>query len=125
MSGLTHYTFLCTRIILCAQWVQKYDHTKIAAARTLEEAAKKKKADADAAAEAAAAAAAAAAAEAEAEAEAESAASSPGKNAAFIFLKPHACTDKARELLSAQLVAKEFTVLTKGEITGTTIDEKM
>eukprot|EP01047_Picozoa_sp_COSAG01_P002386 COSAG01_NODE_63_length_29632_cov_270.650662_35_plen_202_part_00 len=47
-----------------------------------------------------------------------------GQNCAFIFIKPHACTEKAKALVQSTLSAKGFKVLTEGELSGTTIDEK-
>ncbi|CAD7933307.1 unnamed protein product [Amoebophrya sp. A25] len=45
-------------------------------------------------------------------------------NSAFVFVKPHANTDKAREVVKAGLEAKKVTVLKEGLITGKEIDEK-
>uniref|UniRef100_A0A7S1LER7 Nucleoside-diphosphate kinase n=1 Tax=Neobodo designis TaxID=312471 RepID=A0A7S1LER7_NEODS len=45
-------------------------------------------------------------------------------NRAFVFVKPHAATDKTAELVSAQLKAKGMTVLSEGDISSKDIDEK-
>jgi len=46
------------------------------------------------------------------------------KNQAFLFIKPHACTPKAQELVEKELKAKGFTVLSQGEISAADIDKK-
>lgn len=48
-----------------------------------------------------------------------------GKNAAFVFLKPHACTDPAKALVATGLKDKGFKILAEGELTGDVIDAKM
>lgn len=46
------------------------------------------------------------------------------KNSAFVFIKPHANTEKAREVVKSTLEAKKLTVLKEGLISGKEIDEK-
>jgi len=48
----------------------------------------------------------------------------PPKNAAFVFIKPHAVTDKVKELVKAGLEAKGLTILREGSIKGEVIDKK-
>jgi len=48
----------------------------------------------------------------------------PAKNAAFVFIKPHAVTDKVKELAKQHLQSKGITILSEGSLTGATIDEK-
>ena len=47
------------------------------------------------------------------------------KNSAFVFLKPHACTEAAKELVKKELEAKGFTILAERGITGQEIDTNM
>jgi len=44
-------------------------------------------------------------------------------NAAFVFIKPHANTAKAQELVEKTLKAKGITIVSQGEILGEQIDE--
>jgi len=46
------------------------------------------------------------------------------KNAAFVFIKPHANTDKVKELAKKQLQAAGIQILAEGAIDGKTIDSK-
>merc|ERR1711920_353651 len=46
------------------------------------------------------------------------------KNSAFVFIKPHAVTDKVRELAKAGLEAKGLTIRKEGSIKGEVIDKK-
>jgi len=46
------------------------------------------------------------------------------QNAAFVFIKPHANTDKVRDLAKAGLTAKGIRILAEGSLTGEVIDEK-
>jgi hypothetical protein len=46
------------------------------------------------------------------------------KNAAFLFLKPHAATDAAKALLESELSKRGLTVTKQGELSGETIDKK-
>ena len=45
-------------------------------------------------------------------------------NRAFLFIKPHAVTEKTKELAKEALVAKGLNVLSEGELTAAVIDEK-
>jgi nucleoside diphosphate kinase len=45
-------------------------------------------------------------------------------NQAFVFIKPHAVTDKVKECVKKGLEARGITILAEGEITGEVIDEK-
>merc|ERR1711934_305853 len=45
-------------------------------------------------------------------------------NKAFLFIKPHAVTEKTKELAKEALVAKGLNVLSEGELTAAVIDEK-
>jgi nucleoside diphosphate kinase len=47
-----------------------------------------------------------------------------GKNSAFVFIKPHAVTEKCKELVKAGLEAKKLTILTEGSISSEDIDAK-
>ena len=47
------------------------------------------------------------------------------KNKAFIFVKPHANTEKSRAMVKAQLEKKGLTVLKEGQIDAKDIDAKM
>merc|ERR1719382_268460 len=53
-------------------------------------------------------------------------ATSPGqpKNSAFVFVKPHAVTDKANALVADRLKAKGLSITSEGTLTSETIDEK-
>merc|ERR1719343_1477304 len=46
------------------------------------------------------------------------------KNSAFVFIKPHAVTDKVKELVKAGLEAKGLKILQEGSIKGEVIDKK-
>merc|ERR1719401_867712 len=46
------------------------------------------------------------------------------KNAAFVFVKPHAVTDKVKVLVKERLEAKGITILKEGDIKGEDIDSK-
>jgi len=46
------------------------------------------------------------------------------KNAAFVFIKPHAVTDKVKALAKSGLEAKGIKILAEGSLSGATIDEK-
>jgi len=46
------------------------------------------------------------------------------KNTAFVFVKPHAVTDKVKELVKKGLEEKKFTILTEGSLDSKVIDEK-
>jgi len=46
------------------------------------------------------------------------------KNAAFVFIKPHAVTEKTKELAKKGLESKGITILKEGSLTGEVIDEK-
>jgi len=48
----------------------------------------------------------------------------PNKNVAFVFLKPHACTDAAKELVRQELTKRGISITGEGMILGTVIDEK-
>lgn len=50
--------------------------------------------------------------------------SSGGTNAAFVFIKPHAATDKVKELAKRTLESKGIKILAEGSLSGETIDEK-
>jgi len=52
------------------------------------------------------------------------AATKAATNAAFVFIKPHAVTDKVKEVAKAGLLAKGIKILSEGELTGPVIDEK-
>jgi nucleoside diphosphate kinase len=45
-------------------------------------------------------------------------------NKAFLFIKPHAVTEKTKELAKETLIAKGLNVLSEGELTAAVIDEK-
>lgn len=45
-------------------------------------------------------------------------------NSAFVFIKPHAVTDKVKELVESQLQAKGLTILSQGSISSEDIDAK-
>merc|ERR1719482_1502530 len=45
-------------------------------------------------------------------------------NSAFVFIKPHAVTDKVKALAKAGLQAKGIKILAEGSLSGKTIDEK-
>merc|ERR1719259_1129553 len=45
-------------------------------------------------------------------------------NAAFVFIKPHAVTEKVKDLAKAGLEAKGIKILGEGSLSGETIDEK-
>lgn len=45
-------------------------------------------------------------------------------NSAFVFIKPHANTEKARQVVKAELEQKGLKVLSEGLITGEEIDQK-
>mmetsp|Transcript_47231 Transcript_47231/g.151363 ORF Transcript_47231/g.151363 Transcript_47231/m.151363 type:complete len:332 (-) Transcript_47231:218-1213(-) len=47
------------------------------------------------------------------------------KNTAFVFIKPHAVTDKVKTTVTAGLKAKKMTILTEGSITAEQIDQGM
>jgi hypothetical protein len=46
------------------------------------------------------------------------------KNVAFVFIKPHACTEPAKELVRAELTKRGIAITGEGTILGTVIDEK-
>jgi len=48
----------------------------------------------------------------------------PAKNTAFVFIKPHAVTDKVKSLAKAGLEAKGIKILKEGSIKGEVIDKK-
>jgi len=48
----------------------------------------------------------------------------PAKNAAFVFIKPHAVTDKVISLVKGYLAGRGVRVLAEGRIAGEQIDEK-
>merc|ERR1719324_2106739 len=48
----------------------------------------------------------------------------PAKNSAFVFIKPHAVTDKVKALAKAGLEAKGIRILKEGSIKGEVIDKK-
>jgi len=48
----------------------------------------------------------------------------PAKNAAFVFIKPHAVTDKVKELAKAGLESHGIKILKSGSIKAETIDKK-
>jgi nucleoside diphosphate kinase len=48
----------------------------------------------------------------------------PLKNQAFVFVKPHAVTDKVNALVRDELKSKGITILEEGELTSEVIDEK-
>jgi len=52
--------------------------------------------------------------------------SQPGKpkNAAFVFVKPHAVTAETNKLVRSGLEAKGLKVLSEGELTSEVIDQK-
>ena len=43
---------------------------------------------------------------------------------AFVFIKPHACTEKVIELVKAKFSEVGVSIISEGEIDGATIDEK-
>jgi len=45
-------------------------------------------------------------------------------NSAFVFIKPHAVTDKVKDLVKAGLEEKNIKVLAEGSLSGEVIDEK-
>merc|ERR1719389_1257828 len=45
-------------------------------------------------------------------------------NSAFVFIKPHAVTDKVKSLAKAGLQSKGIKILAEGSLSGETIDEK-
>merc|ERR1719440_1002549 len=45
-------------------------------------------------------------------------------NSAFVFIKPHAVTDKVKALAKSGLEAKGIKILAEGSLSGKTIDEK-
>lgn len=47
-----------------------------------------------------------------------------GKNAAIVFIKPHAVTSAVEELVRKQLAANGITIMSNGKINAETIDEK-
>eukprot|EP00968_Pinguiococcus_pyrenoidosus_P007964 scaffold553_cov238-Pinguiococcus_pyrenoidosus.AAC.15 len=47
-----------------------------------------------------------------------------GKNAAFVFVKPHAVTEAVKDLVKQKLGEKGITILGEGSLTGPEIDEK-
>jgi len=47
------------------------------------------------------------------------------KNSAFVFIKPHAVTDKSKELVKETLEKKQFKIIKDGEILAEEIDKKM
>jgi len=47
------------------------------------------------------------------------------KNCAFVFIKPHAVTDKVKDLVKETFEKQGFEIKKDGEITGKEIDEKM
>merc|ERR1719382_1715301 len=51
---------------------------------------------------------------------------SPGapKNSAFVFVKPHAVTDKTNALVADRLKAKGLTITSEGTLTSEVIDQK-
>jgi hypothetical protein len=51
-------------------------------------------------------------------------AAGPPPNAAFVFIKPHANTEKVKELAKSGLEAKGIKILQEGELKGAVIDEK-
>jgi len=53
-------------------------------------------------------------------------ATSPGKptNSAFVFVKPHAVTDKTNQLVADRLKAKGLKITSEGTLTSEVIDEK-
>lgn len=46
------------------------------------------------------------------------------RNAAFVFIKPHAATDKVKALVKGSLESKGFKIVADGSLPGETIDEK-
>merc|ERR1712005_40962 len=46
------------------------------------------------------------------------------KHAAFVFIKPHAVTDKVKKLLNLKLESSGITVVSEGSIAAETIDEE-
>lgn len=48
----------------------------------------------------------------------------PVTNSAFVFIKPHACTDKVKEVAKAGLESKGIRILAEGSLKGEVIDEK-
>jgi nucleoside diphosphate kinase len=47
------------------------------------------------------------------------------KNSAFVFIKPHANTAKAQDMVKSKLKAKGLTITAEGELTGEQIDKGM
>eukprot|EP00463_Aulacantha_scolymantha_P001934 TRINITY_DN2576_c0_g1_i1.p1 TRINITY_DN2576_c0_g1~~TRINITY_DN2576_c0_g1_i1.p1 ORF type:complete len:172 (+),score=30.34 TRINITY_DN2576_c0_g1_i1:167-682(+) len=47
------------------------------------------------------------------------------KNSAFVFIKPHAVTDKVVELVENTLKNRQIDIVTSGALTGREIDDKM
>ena len=47
------------------------------------------------------------------------------RNCAFVFIKPHAVTDKAKDLVKETLAAKEIEIKKEGSIEAEDIDKKM
>jgi len=56
---------------------------------------------------------------------AEVAPAAEGDNVAFVFIKPHAVTDKVKALVKKTLAAKGIKILTEGTITSEEIDSKL
>lgn len=48
----------------------------------------------------------------------------PSANIAYVFIKPHACTDATKALVKSELTKRGITILSEGQILGTVIDEK-
>ena len=46
------------------------------------------------------------------------------RNAAFVFIKPHAVTDPTKELVKAALLAKGLVIVSEGSISSEEIDAK-
>jgi len=53
-----------------------------------------------------------------------SASKGPTKNSAFVFIKPHAITDKVKDLVKKKLEDAGITILSEGSLTGEVVDEK-
>merc|ERR1711939_702108 len=47
------------------------------------------------------------------------------KNSAFVFIKPHAVTDKVKDLVKETLTARGIKISSEGSIDADTIDKKM
>jgi nucleoside diphosphate kinase len=45
-------------------------------------------------------------------------------NCAFVFIKPHAVTEKVKELVSSTLTGKGFTIKAEGSLASEEIDSK-